>query len=191
VREDDARPARLARPTFGSAASELPSRCIARARQRGSRAGAVVRADAATSERGEPSAASSRSHAAERLAVASKVISATIGSDETARTAPIALELVQVEERLDHEAGRRRGPRASAPAREELACSASKRSTSPSGPIEPAMKTSRPDTSRASRASRTPLELIRLEVVLQEVRRELAAVGAEGVRLDQLCAGAE
>jgi hypothetical protein len=32
---------------------------------------------------------------------------------------------------------------------------------SPSGPIEPAMKMSRPETSRASRASRTPVELMR------------------------------
>ncbi len=41
-----------------------------------------------------------------------------------------------------------------------LCSTVSNRSTSPSGPIEPAMKTSSPETSRASRASRTAVELI-------------------------------
>ena len=64
-------------------------------------------------------------------------------------------------------------------------------STSPSGPIEPAMKTSRagdlPRLAREPHAGRVdPLEL-----VLEEVRRELRPVRAEGVRLDQLGARAD
>ena len=48
-------------------------------------------------------------------------------------------------------------------------------STSPSGPIEPAMKTSRPVTSRASRASADGRRVDPLELVLEEARAELAA----------------
>ena len=53
------------------------------------------------------------------------------------------------------------------------------------------MKTSRPETSRASRASLTPALLIALELVLEEVLGELRAVRAERVRLDQLGARAD
>ena len=53
------------------------------------------------------------------------------------------------------------------------------------------MKTSRPVISRASRASFTPGRVDPLEVVLEEVLRQLAPVRAEGVRLDQLGAGVD
>ena len=48
------------------------------------------------------------------------------------------------------------------------------------------MKTSRPATSRASRARRTPAELISSNASSSSTPRQLAPVRAEGVRLDQL-----
>ena len=48
------------------------------------------------------------------------------------------------------------------------------------------MKTSRPEISRASRASLTAAELIRSKSSSRNWRGELAPVGAEGVRLDQV-----
>ena len=53
------------------------------------------------------------------------------------------------------------------------------------------MKTSRPEISRASRASLTAALLIALDLVLEEVRGQLAAVGAERVGLDQVGAGVD
>ena len=53
------------------------------------------------------------------------------------------------------------------------------------------MKTSRPETSRASRATRTAAALIASSLVREEVARELAAVRAERVRLDELGAGVD
>ena len=53
------------------------------------------------------------------------------------------------------------------------------------------MKTSRPATSRASRAMRTAAALILLELVGEELPRELGPVRPEAVRLDQLGARAD
>ena len=127
-------------------------------------------------------------------APSSKVSSATIGSVETLRTASIAVvELVEVVERLDHEQVDAAALEHRAPARRRArrAGRRERRRASPSGPIEPAMKTSRPETSRASRASFTPGALIRSSSSSRKMRRELAPVGAERVRLDQLGAGAD
>ena len=68
---------------------------------------------------------------------------------------------------------------------------ASNTSSSPSGPIAPAMRTSRPGhlARLAREAHRGRVD--RLELVLEELAGELAAVGPEGVRLDQLGAGAD
>ena len=116
---------------------------------------------------------------------------ARIGSDETLRTASIAaLELLELEEGLDREevdaaAFEHRGLLG-----EDLgALGAWNVPGSPSGPIEPAMKTSRPAISRASRASLTPVAVDLEQLVLEVVGGELAAVGAERVRLDQVGAG--
>ena len=69
-------------------------------------------------------------------------------------------ELLEVVERLDHEQVRAAAlEHAGLLARTRRAESASV-AVSPRGPIEPAMKTSRPVTSRASRASFTAVELI-------------------------------
>ena len=111
------------------------------------------------------------------------------GDDGQARDAPHRLdrvdELVEVEEGLDHEQV------GTSPFEQLAACSAnaSRRTrvvaTSPSGPIEPAMKTSSPVTPGVAReldgGRVDPLEL-----VVEVVRDELASVGAEAVGLDQL-----
>ena len=62
---------------------------------------------------------------------------------------------------------------------------------SPIGPIEPAMNTSRPEISRASRASLTAAELIRSKSSSRKPAGQLAPVGPEGVRLDQVGAGVD
>ena len=119
-------------------------------------------------------------------APSSKVRSATIGRAETSRIALHGVdELLEVVERLDHEDVGAAALEDGRLLREELVADA-RAAGSPSGPIEPAMKTSRPTVSRASRASLTGVELICLQLVVEEVVRELAPVRAEAVRLDQV-----
>ena len=149
--------------------------------------------NAASAELAQRSAASAARTPPSVSPSASKLISATIGSDETPRTASTAVtQLAEVVERLDHE-------QVDAAALEQSRLLGEERAAvvvrvvalSPSGPIEPPMKTSRPEISRASRASFTAVRLIALQLALEEVRPELAAVRAEGVRLDQVGAGAD
>ena len=64
-------------------------------------------------------------------------------------------------------------------------------SGAPSGPMEPATSTSRPATSRASRASWAPRRVEPAGLVGEAVRREPDPVGAERRGLDQVRAGGE
>ncbi len=100
-------------------------------------------------------------------------------------------ELVEVVERLEHE---QVGAAALEHRRllgEELVALALDVAASPIGPIAPAMKTSRPEISRASRASFTPIELIFSSSSSRKCAASLRPVGAERVRLDQLRAGVD
>ena len=94
-------------------------------------------------------------------APSSKVSSATIGRFETPRSAVDRVdELVEVVERLEHEEVGAAALEHRGLLGEELVPARASVVASPIGPIAPAMKTSRPATSRASRASLTPGELI-------------------------------
>ena len=57
------------------------------------------------------------------------------------------------------------------------------------GPIEPTTKTSRPTTSRASRAILTALEVDVSDLVLESELGQLELVGAIGIGLDDVRAG--
>ena len=126
-------------------------------------------------------------------ASSSNVSIATTGSDETLADAVDRVEqLGEVEERLDEHHVHAAPVEDRRLLGEDLAAlRPSATSWSPSGPIEPATNTSRPETSRASRASFTAALLIALRLALEVVGRELAPVRAERVRLDQVRAGAD
>ena len=148
---------------FGSAASAALSRRIcSSAASAASRPAPWFAPKAATSSCGEALRRLRRGDAGERLRL---LVEGHQRHDRQARHAPHRLhrvdELLEVVERLDHEEV---GPAALEHAcllGEELAVARATLAASPSGPIDPAMKTSRPVISRASRASLAPAELTR------------------------------
>ena len=152
----------------------------------------MVRADRGDVELREPLGRLARRHAGERLGA---LVEGHQRDDRQARDAAHRLdrvdELVEVVERLDHEEVGAAALEDRSPARANSSRRTREVADSPSGPIEPAMKTSRPEISRASRASLTAGRVDPLEVVLEEVAGELAPVRAERVRLDQLGAGVD
>ncbi len=126
-------------------------------------------------------------------ASSSNVRSATIGSDETPRTASTAATSWSRSKNVS--IMNRSTPRPSS----TRACSAyngpcspaSNTSSSPSGPIAPGDQHVAPgDVARLARQA-DARRVDRLELVLEQLARQLAAVGAEGVRLDQLGSGAD
>ena len=127
-------------------------------------------------------------------ASSSNVSWATIGSERRSlHRRDRGLELLEVEERLDHEEVDAAALEQASLLEEDVVGVLGRRS-SPRG--RRAGRSSRrrtpgvPATSRASRASLTPASTISAEPVVEELRRQLAPVRAERVRLDQLRAGA-
>ena len=122
----------------------------------------MVRADRGDVELGEPLGRLARGHAGERLGA---LVEGHQRDDRQARDAAHRLdrvdELLEVVERLDHEEVGAAALEDAAPARRRARAATRADADSPSGPIEPAMNTSRPEISRASRASLTAAELIR------------------------------
>ena len=161
--------------------------------QRRRRAGAVVRARGRDVEPGEPLGRGLGRDAAERLAVG---VEGHQRDDRQRRDAADGLdrgdELVEVEERLEHQ-------QVDAAALEDLRLLAEELALL--GGVEPLDVADRADRAgdvdvRARHLPRLAREAHRrrvdpLELVLEEVPRELAPVGAERVRLDQLGAGAD
>ena len=161
--------------------------------QRRRRAGAVVRAGGRDVEPVEPLGRGLGRDAAERLAVG---VERHQRDDRERRDAADGLdrgdELVEVEERLEHE-------QVDAAALEDLRLLAEELALL--GGVEPLDVADRADRAgdedvRARHLARLAREAHRrrvdpLELVLEEVRRQLAPVGAERVRLDQLGAGAD
>ena len=187
-------PARLARPTFGSAASDEPVPLHLRERvQRGRRAGAVVGADRAEAELAEPRGRIGRRDAAERLAVG---VEGHQRDERQLRDAAHGLDrdeqLVEVVERLEHE-------QVDAAALEDARLLDEERGglggVEQLGLAERADRAGDEDLAAADlpRLAREPhagrVDL--LELVLEIERGQLAPVGAEGVRLDQVGAGAD
>ena len=119
--------------------------------------------------------------------------SATIGSDETAADRLDRRdELVEVEERLDHEQvdaaalehARLLGVQRPVLARVEDLQLAERPDRAGDQHVAPG------DVARLARQA-DARRVDRLELVLEQLPRQLAAVGAEGVRLDQLGSGAD
>ena len=195
VREDDARCRRGSRGRrSGARRATSPSRCIAASAFSAAAGPALWFAPAAAT-----SSSASRSAAVSAETPPSVWPSRVEGhqrDDRERRDAADGLdrgdELVEVEERLEHE-------QVDAAALEDLRLLAEELALL--GRVEPLDVADRadragdedvaPDTSRASRASRTADELIRSNSSSRKCSRELAPVGAERVRLDQLGAGAD
>ena len=186
-------PAMLASPMFGIAASGRPLPPISLSAASAAWMPAPWFAPAAATPSSESRSTASLAVRPESVsAPASKVVSmARMGREDTLRTASIAASSSSSSKNVSTE--KKSTPRPSS----TDACSAKistrsafgTRPVSPSGPIEPAMKTSRPAISRASRASLTAELLMSGELVLEEARGELAAVRPERVRLDHVRAG--
>ena len=160
-------------------------------RQRGMRPGSVVRSDGGDVEPGKPLGGLGRTHAAGGIAV---LVEGHQGDDRQRGLGAHGLDgghqLVEVEERLDHE-------EVDAATLEYLRLlRVERRVVRDVEGLELAERADRPrDEDVPSRdLARLPCEahtcgVDRLEVVLEEVGGELAPVGAERVRLDQLRAG--
>ena len=147
---------------------------------------AVVRADRGHVQRGEPLGCLARRHAGQRLRA---LVEGEQRDDGEARDRPDGLdrvdELVEVVERLDHE-------QVGAPALEHRRLVGEELTALPRGH----RLAERPDRARDEDLAPGHLACVArelhggrvdpLEVVLEEVVRELAAVRAEGVRLDEL-----
>ena len=172
---------------FGSAASGGRRRPSARAprarpgaRRRGSRRSPRGRA-------AEPGRGLGRADARERLGA---LVEGEQRDDRQCRDRADRVDrvdqLVEVVERLEHEQVGAAALEQRGLLREERAPVVLAVACSPIGPIAPPMKTSRPEISRASRASFTRSELIAPSSSSRKCARELAPVGAERVRLDQL-----
>ena len=126
--------------------------------ERGLEAGSVIRPDRGDLEPGQCARGLLGGDTAERVCVLVEREERDDGErGDPAHRRDRAEELVELEERLDHE-------EVDAAALQQLRLLGEDRSRSltgpPSGPIEPAMKTSDPDTSRASRASFTAVSLM-------------------------------
>ncbi len=159
--------------------------------ERGQQPAAVVRADRCDVELVEPLGRLARRHARERLGA---FVEGHQRDDRQARDAPHRLdrvdELLEVVERLDHE-------EVGAAALEDARLLAEELAAHPRG----RRLADRPDRAgdedvAAGDLPRLSGQLDRrrvdpLEVVLQELAGQLAAVGAEGVRLDQIGAGVD
>ena len=117
---------------------------------------------AASSRSGEPVGRLARGHAGERLGV---LVEGQERDDrqrgDASHRRDRVVELVEVVERLEHEQVGAALLEDRGLLGEQLAPLGRAVAASPSGPIAPPMKTSRPVSSRASRASFTPVELIR------------------------------
>ena len=161
--------------------------------QRGRRAGAVVCARGSDIERIEPLGRLLGRDASERLSVRVEGHQRDDGKrGDAANGLDRSDELLEVEERLEHQ-------QVDTTSFQDLRLLAERLALL--GEVEALDLAARPDRAgdedvRSGDLSRLPREpnsarVDLLEVVLQEVRRELAAVGAEGVRLDQLRAGAD
>ncbi len=161
--------------------------------QRRMRSGAVVRSDRRDAELREPPAGSARVDAAARLGL---VVEREQRHDRQRRRSADGLdrgdELVEVEERLDHEqvdAAALEHPRLLGVQRPVLAR------------VEHLELAERPDRAGDQHVTAGDIARLacqadarrvdRLELVLEELACQLAAVGAEGVRLDQLGTGAD
>ena len=179
---------------FGSAASGSPASRIASSASSAACGPAPWFVPiAATSSSASRSAAAAASMPPAVSASSSKVRSATIGSDETSADGLDRRdELVEVEERLDHEQvdaaslehARLLGVQRPVLARVEHLELAERADRAGDQHVAAG------DVARLARQA-DARRVDRLELVIEELRRQLAPVGAEGVRLDQLGAGAD
>src|SRR5438876_1254630 len=155
-------PERLARPTFGSAASGRPLPIASSAASAACSPAPWLAPTAASLYALSRSTASWAETPPNVSASSSKVSIATIGRLETPCTASIAVVSSSRSKKVS--TMNRSTPRPSSSpacsAKTGPRSSAASPPSSPSGPIEPATKTSRPEISRASRASLTPVSLM-------------------------------